>query len=104
MAEKLPGQFIVLDGPEGAGKTTQVERLVEWLRRQGRPATAVRDPGSHCSIQPCCQHQACDSPRSIHRSLSFRSVIPIRILSAGAGERCSNPTSIPSTYRPVGSN
>ena len=46
MAERYPGQFIVLDGPEGSGKTTQVERLIQWLREGGRQATAVRDPGS----------------------------------------------------------
>jgi dTMP kinase len=46
MAERYPGQFIVLDGPEGSGKTTQVERLIQWLRQGGRQATAVRDPGS----------------------------------------------------------
>ncbi|MBE3099785.1 MAG: dTMP kinase [Planctomycetes bacterium] len=46
MAATYPGKFIVLDGPEGAGKTLQVERLIHRLRRAGRQATAVRDPGS----------------------------------------------------------
>lgn len=46
MADTLPGAFIVLDGGEGAGKSTQAERLVRRLREEGRPATAVRDPGS----------------------------------------------------------
>ena len=35
-----------LDGPEGAGKSTQIERLIGRLRERGRAATAVRDPGS----------------------------------------------------------
>jgi dTMP kinase len=46
VAQPLPGKFIVLDGPEGCGKTTQAERLVRRLRDLGRQATAVRDPGS----------------------------------------------------------
>jgi len=46
VAATYPGKFIVLDGPEGAGKTLQVERLIQSLRRAGRQATAVRDPGS----------------------------------------------------------
>lgn len=46
MAETLPGRFIVLDGPEGCGKTTQAAHLVRRLREKGRQATAVRDPGS----------------------------------------------------------
>jgi dTMP kinase len=46
VAETLPGRFIVLDGPEGCGKTTQAAHLVRRLREKGRQATAVRDPGS----------------------------------------------------------
>jgi dTMP kinase len=46
VADATGGKFIVIDGPEGAGKTTQVERLVRRLRDEGRQATAVRDPGS----------------------------------------------------------
>ncbi len=46
MTETRRGCFLVLDGPEGAGKTTQVERLVQRLRDAGRKATFVRDPGS----------------------------------------------------------
>ena len=39
------GFFFCLDGPDGAGKTTQAARLVDWLRTQGREVLAVRDPG-----------------------------------------------------------
>lgn len=39
------GRFIVLDGPDGCGKSTQVERLAERLRASGREVDAVCDPG-----------------------------------------------------------
>jgi dTMP kinase len=39
------GLFISLDGPDGAGKTTQAARLVDWLRSAGREVVACRDPG-----------------------------------------------------------
>lgn len=40
------GRFVVLDGPDGCGKSTQVGRLAEWLRGQGRQVSAYRDPGT----------------------------------------------------------
>jgi len=39
-------RFIVLDGMDGAGKSSQVAPLVAWLAGRGRVATACRDPGS----------------------------------------------------------
>ena len=37
--------FIVVEGPEGAGKSTLVPWLVERLRAEGRQVLAVREPG-----------------------------------------------------------
>jgi dTMP kinase len=39
------GHFIVLDGPEGAGKSTQVRLLTERLAQRGLAVETVRDPG-----------------------------------------------------------
>jgi len=44
-AEKLAGKFIVIDGPDGAGKSTQMAMLSEWISRQGVSVTEARDPG-----------------------------------------------------------
>lgn len=38
-------QLIVLDGPDGSGKTTQVRRLRDTLRKRGVPVSLFRDPG-----------------------------------------------------------
>lgn len=40
-----PGFFLVLDGPDGGGKTTQAGRVVDWLRGRGFDVVACRDPG-----------------------------------------------------------
>ena len=40
-----PGFFLVLDGPDGGGKTTQAARLADWLRERGFDVVACRDPG-----------------------------------------------------------
>jgi dTMP kinase len=39
------GWFITIEGPEGAGKTTQAARLETWLRDNGIPALGTREPG-----------------------------------------------------------
>ncbi|MCS6977453.1 MAG: dTMP kinase [Gemmatales bacterium] len=39
------GLFISLDGPDGAGKSTQCRLLAEWLRERGCPVVLCRDPG-----------------------------------------------------------
>ncbi len=45
LKEKLKSKFIVLDGPDGCGKSTQAELLVEWLRDSGVATSRFRDPG-----------------------------------------------------------
>jgi dTMP kinase len=46
MANKFAGKFIVLDGPDGCGKSTQAKALAEWLRKQGADVATFRDPGT----------------------------------------------------------
>jgi dTMP kinase len=42
----MNGAFVVLDGPEGCGKSTQARLLRDALEKAGRPALLVRDPGT----------------------------------------------------------
>lgn len=39
------GLFLVFEGPEGAGKSTQIARLAERLRAAGRDVVLTREPG-----------------------------------------------------------
>lgn len=39
-----PGRFLVLEGIDGAGTTTQVARLAAALRAEGHPVTTTREP------------------------------------------------------------
>lgn len=41
----MAGLFITLEGGDGAGKTTQADRLAGWLESQGREAVRTREPG-----------------------------------------------------------
>ena len=45
MKDRLQGKFIVLDGPDGCGKSTQAELLAKRLQSQGVSTSRFRDPG-----------------------------------------------------------
>ncbi len=40
------GLFVALEGGEGAGKSTQAERLGRWLRAAGHDVVLTREPGA----------------------------------------------------------
>lgn len=46
MTSRFDGKFIVLDGPDGSGKSTQARLLGEWLYEQGVVVAGFRDPGT----------------------------------------------------------
>lgn len=45
LRDKLLGKFIVFDGPDGCGKTTQLQRFADDLTTGGGNVTRTRDPG-----------------------------------------------------------
>jgi len=45
LARALAGRFIVFEGPDGSGKTTQFRRLLRAVRSAGQAAVEVREPG-----------------------------------------------------------
>ena len=45
LKNKLQAKFLVLDGPDGCGKTTQTKLLAGWLKEQGVDVVTFRDPG-----------------------------------------------------------
>jgi dTMP kinase len=44
-APPRPGFFLAFEGGEGAGKSTQIEAFVEWLRARGDDVVTTREPG-----------------------------------------------------------
>jgi len=45
LQDKLSGKFIVLDGPDGCGKTTQLDLLAEYLEKHHCRVVKTNDPG-----------------------------------------------------------
>ena len=42
---KARGKFITFEGPEGSGKTTQIELLKKYLSKKGNSVITTREPG-----------------------------------------------------------
>jgi len=67
LKNKFAGKFIVLDGPDGCGKSTQTKMLAQWLTEQKAKIETFRDPGGteigeqirHILLNP--QHVAMDT-------------------------------------------
>ncbi|POX41954.1 dTMP kinase [Streptomyces sp. Ru73] len=45
-APAATGFFIALEGGDGAGKSTQVEALADWIRAKGHEVVVTREPGA----------------------------------------------------------
>ena len=59
--ESRRGRFVVLEGVEGAGKSTQVRMLGEWLETCGIPFTLTREPGG-TEVGEAIRHVVQDRP------------------------------------------
>ncbi|WP_206308177.1 dTMP kinase [Streptomyces sp. A1277] len=46
VAPAASGFFLALEGGDGAGKSTQVEVLAEWIRAKGHEVVVTREPGA----------------------------------------------------------
>ena len=62
----ISSPFITLDGIDGVGKSTQIDRLVDYLRDRGLPSLLVRDPGT-TEIGAKLRELLLDSDLDLHR-------------------------------------
>jgi thymidylate kinase len=45
-----PGKYIVIEGIDGSGKSTQVKRLKEALEKEGKTVLETSEPNTHDAI------------------------------------------------------
>jgi dTMP kinase len=62
---QLPGRLIVVEGFDGSGKSTQIERLAEALKRRGHRVLATRQPTDWYRNDPNVR-SFLDDPESTH--------------------------------------
>jgi dTMP kinase len=71
LSDKFDGKFIVLDGPDGCGKSTQTRLLTDWLAARGVSVASFRDPGTTVigekirAIQLSPAHDAMTTPTEV---------------------------------------
>ncbi|MCR4430262.1 MAG: dTMP kinase [Tepidanaerobacteraceae bacterium] len=41
----MRGKFITIEGPDGAGKTTQIKKIAQYLKSSGKNVMVAREPG-----------------------------------------------------------
>lgn len=56
------GKYIVLEGPEGVGKTTQIQELARRLRAAGLPVRTLREPDSQSDLTARAIRQLTQDP------------------------------------------
>ncbi len=59
----MRGKYIVLEGPEGVGKTTQILELTRRLRAAGLPVRTLREPDSQSDLTARALRQLTQDPR-----------------------------------------
>ena len=57
------GKYIVLEGPEGVGKTTQIQELARRLQAAGLPVRVLREPDSQSDLTARALRQLTQDPR-----------------------------------------
>lgn len=59
----IRGKYIVLEGPEGVGKTTQLQELARRLQAAGLPVRLLREPDSQSDLTARAIRQLTQDPR-----------------------------------------
>lgn len=60
----MTGRFITFEGIDGAGKSSHIPRLADWLRAQGQTVLVTREPGGTPLaevLRECLLHRSMDA-------------------------------------------